>query len=149
MGQMLGYMLTWTTYGTWLQGDERGWVKDRETLEGNAGLKRSNEERMIQSAVHLNSEQKEVVRQCLLEQAERVGQEVLALAVWSTHVHVVLGANEETIEKVAGYYKNGTRKALHDHGLNGKVWTKGYDKRFCYDQETMEQKIAYVEGHGD
>ncbi len=69
MGKMLGYMLTWTTYGTWLQGDERGWVKDGERLGANAGLKRSNEERMIQSAVRLNSEQKEVVRRCLLEQA--------------------------------------------------------------------------------
>ncbi len=104
---------------------------------------------MIQSAVRLNSEQKEVVRRCLLEQAERVGQEVLALAVWNTHVHVVLGANEESIEKAAGYYKNGTRKALHDHGLKGKVWTKGSDKRFCYDDGALEQKIAYVEGHGD
>ena len=27
MSDMVGYMLTWTTYGTWLQGDERGWVK--------------------------------------------------------------------------------------------------------------------------
>ena len=149
MGKMLGYMLTWTTYGTWLQGDERGWVKDGETLGANAGLKRSNEERMIQSAVRLNSEQKEVVRRSVLEQAERVGQEVLALAVWSTHVHVVLGANEESIEEAAGYYKNGTRKALHDHGLKGKVWTKGYGKRFCYDEGGLEQKIAYVQGHGD
>ena len=149
MGKMLGYMLTWTTYGTWLQGDERGWVKDGERLGANAGLKRSNEERMTQSAVRLNSEQKKVVRRCLIELAERAGQEVFGLAVWSTHVHVVLGVNEESIEKAAGYYKNATRKALHDHGLRGKVWARGYDKRFLYDEEGLEQKIAYVQGHGD
>ena len=28
MAKTLGYMITWTTYGTWLQGDERGYVKD-------------------------------------------------------------------------------------------------------------------------
>ncbi len=149
MGKMLGYMLTWTTYGTWLQGDERGWVKDGERLGGNAGLKRSNEEGMSQSAVRLNSEQKAIVRRSLFEQAERLGQEVFALAVWSTHLHVVLEANEESIEKAAGYYKNATRKALHDQGLKGKVWTKGYDKKFCYDEGVLEQKIAYVQGHGD
>ena len=25
-GEPLAYFLTWTTYGTWLPGDERGWV---------------------------------------------------------------------------------------------------------------------------
>ena len=26
MPEPLAYYLTWTTYGTWLPGDERGWV---------------------------------------------------------------------------------------------------------------------------
>ena len=25
--QALAYFITWTTYGTWLPGDKRGWVK--------------------------------------------------------------------------------------------------------------------------
>ena len=24
----LAYLITWTTYGTWLPGDQRGWVED-------------------------------------------------------------------------------------------------------------------------
>ncbi len=28
MGKTLGYMVTWTTYGSRLQGDARGFVKD-------------------------------------------------------------------------------------------------------------------------
>lgn len=31
MVRMIAYMLTWTTYGTWLQGDKRRYVKDGET----------------------------------------------------------------------------------------------------------------------
>jgi hypothetical protein len=27
MADPLAYFLTWTTYGTWLPGDERGWVE--------------------------------------------------------------------------------------------------------------------------
>jgi len=30
----LAYFLTWTTYGTWLPGDERGWVR----RPGNSNL---------------------------------------------------------------------------------------------------------------
>ncbi len=142
-------MLTWTTYGTWLQGDERGWVKDGERLGANAGLKRNNEDRMIQSAVRLNSEQKDIVRRCLLECADKVGQEVFAVAVCSNHVHVVLGANDESIEKAAGYYKNVTRKALHERGSRGKIWTKGFDKRFCFDEKAMRDRIKYVEAHDE
>ena len=26
-GEPLAYFLTWTTYGTWLPGDERGWSR--------------------------------------------------------------------------------------------------------------------------
>jgi len=33
MARMIGYMLTWTTYGTWLQRDKRGYVKDDEKTE--------------------------------------------------------------------------------------------------------------------
>jgi len=38
MPKTLGYMLTWTTYGSWLQGDERGYVKDGQTLRGDKEL---------------------------------------------------------------------------------------------------------------
>jgi hypothetical protein len=29
----LAYFLTWPTYGTWLPGDERGWVQYRHGLQ--------------------------------------------------------------------------------------------------------------------
>ena len=33
MAEPLAYFLTWTTYGTWLPGDERGWVKYHEGFQ--------------------------------------------------------------------------------------------------------------------
>ncbi len=36
---MIGYMLTWTTYGSWLQGDERGWRKDGVAMAEKADEK--------------------------------------------------------------------------------------------------------------
>jgi hypothetical protein len=30
MSKTVGYMVTWTTYGTWLQGEKKGFVKDGE-----------------------------------------------------------------------------------------------------------------------
>ena len=35
MEKTLGYMITLTTYGTWLQGDKRGYVKNGITYLSN------------------------------------------------------------------------------------------------------------------
>jgi len=32
MREIIGCMITWTTYGSWLQGDKRGYVKDGKIL---------------------------------------------------------------------------------------------------------------------
>ena len=44
MTKMVGFMATWTTYGTWLQGDKRGYVKKGITLGSNAQLEKSNKQ---------------------------------------------------------------------------------------------------------
>ena len=36
MAKTLGYLITWTTYGTWLQGDERGYAKKGKVYSGSA-----------------------------------------------------------------------------------------------------------------
>ncbi len=30
MSEPLAFLLTWTTYGTWLRGDRRGWVEEKK-----------------------------------------------------------------------------------------------------------------------
>lgn len=149
MRRVIGYMLTWTTYGTWLQGDERGYVKDSETFRGNAGLLRANLESQKGNTVRLDGAQKEIVRCAICEEARRLGQRIFALAVWSNHVHLVADNIDEAVGTVAGRYKRAARWALKREGFEENVWTKGYDKRFCFDDEELRGRIEYVEGHGD
>jgi len=73
MEKIIGYMVTFTTYGTWLQGDKRGYVKDGKVLCKNDVLR-------------------------------------------------------------AG-------------GFNGRVWTKGFDKRFCFNRSDLTSRIKYVKNH--
>ena len=44
MARMIGFMATWTTYGMWLQGSTKGYVKDGITHKANPALGKSNEE---------------------------------------------------------------------------------------------------------
>lgn len=145
MAKTLGYMITFTTYGTWLQGDERGYVKNGRILPGNETLEQTNEQLQSQEAVVLSKVQQLIVRDVILKEAASRGHRIYALAANATHVHVVAGYTPEPIDDIVAYYKKAARLALKDTGHEGKVWTKGYDKRFCFDQETLQRRIKYVQ----
>lgn len=54
MKVMIGYMVTWTTYGTWLQGDKRGYVKNGKILARNDKLKSANQRQQKYPTFKLN-----------------------------------------------------------------------------------------------
>ena len=147
MAKMLGYMVTWTTYGTWLQGDERMWVKDGKVLEGNVGLYESNKASLKSERVKLNKQEQEIVRQAILKMACGLGQKIYALAVCLNHVHIVVGNFDEMIGKIVVRYKKVSTMALRKNGFSGKVWTKGYDKRYCLNEKALKARIEYVTRH--
>jgi len=57
MAKTFGYMVTRTTYGTWLQGDKRGYVKNGKIFSENPYLKKANIQSMARSDVRLNKKQ--------------------------------------------------------------------------------------------
>lgn len=148
MRKMVGYMATWTTYGTWLQGDKRGYVKDGKVLQADTGLEKANKKLQRFEIVCLTLEQKKIVEDAVLKEAERIGQKILALAVCSNHIHLVVSSGNESIENTVSRYKNVANSALKKTGLTKRVWTRGFDKRFCFSGEQLEQKIEYVRRHG-
>ena len=140
-------MLTWTMYGTWLQGNEKGFVKDSKVRGENIALKTDCEDKLKSSPVSLRRKEKEIVRKAILEAAKRFKQNIRAIVVCSNHVHIVCDYVEVPIGVLVSYYKNAGRKALQKSGYEGKVWTRGYDKRFCFDEKSFRARIKYVEGH--
>lgn len=146
---MIAYMLTWTIYGSWLQGDERGWIKDGRLKAPDRRLYRSNMLSLKQKPMRLSSSQRKVVENSILSGAKQKDQKVYALAVCSDHVHLVLDKGSETIESSAKLYKQITAYALKQNGSNGRIWTRGYDKRFCYREDELQRRIQYVNDHND
>jgi REP element-mobilizing transposase RayT len=147
MGKTVGYMLTWTTYGTWLQGDERGYVKNGKILCENPRLKKANVESMLRNEVRLNKRQQEIVKEAIFKEAEKTKEKILALAVCSNHIHLVLCYTIRPIEKTTGRFKNAARVALQQDGFIGRVWARGFDKRYCFDEKSLKNRIDYVERH--
>ena len=147
MRKTLGYMITFTTYGTWLQGDKRGYVKDAKIYPTNETLMRANKENQSGRTIWLSADQREIASKAVLVEAVVQQQQIFALAVSSNHVHIVAEYIPKPIGTIVAYYKKAIRLALKDVGHNGKLWTRGYDKRFCFDKATLNQKIHYVQSH--
>ena len=147
MGKLLGYMLTWTTYGSWLQREKKGYVKDGKVLGENPKLREANIESQAGNSVTLTNEQQRIVRQAILSQARKLGQKIYSIAVCSNHVHVLAEYISDPIKEVVGYYKSAARIALQKNGFVGRVWTKGYDKRYCFDKKSLKNRIDYVRRH--
>ena len=147
MGKMIGYMVTWTTYGTWLQGDERGYVRQGKILPLNNIIRTANLKLQKNKTVTLTGEEKEVVRKAILAESVKINQTIRALAVCSNHVHLVAQPCNESIEEIVSRYKNIAMFALGKNGRKGRIWTRSFDKRFCFSEDDLIGKIEYVQKH--
>jgi len=140
-------MATWTTYGTWLQGDKRGYVKNGITLGANAQLEKTNEELLKHDKILIPKTLRKTVENAILNEADKIGQKVFAIAVCSNHVYIVAESKDERCGYYVGRFKRAATKALRGYAFVEKVWTKGYDKRYCYNQNDLETRIKYVQRH--
>jgi REP element-mobilizing transposase RayT len=147
MAKTLGYMITFTTYGTWLQGDERGFVKDGKTYAANQSLADSNKQKLAENPVKLSKNNRAIAAKSIFEKANRIDQKILALAVCSNHVHIVVDYVPIPMGKIVSYYKNAAQISLRKAGLAGRISTKGFDKRYCFDEQALKSRIDYVNSH--
>ncbi len=142
-------MVTWTTYGTWLQGDKRGYVKDGRILEGNQTLLELCKGLQKGQTVKLTRPEKGIVRRAILGESQRIGQELEALAVCTNHLHLAVRPCDKSIERIVSMYKSVATRALRSSGRSGPIWTTGFDKRFCFTEADLARKIEYIQSHND
>ena len=147
MAKVVGYMATWTTYGSWLQGDKRGYVQKGEILTANEGLEQANKRARRSGAVRLNKTEREIIRRAILAEGKRIGEKILAMSVQTNHVHVVVAAGGKTISKVVSRLKCAAYYEMQKDGAGRRLWTQGYDKRLCLDEQSLRCRVAYVNKH--
>jgi len=141
-------MVTWTTYGSRLQGDKRGYVRNGQICQGDETILKWCKKFQKGPTVRLNEQEKEIVRQAIYQEAERIGQKLEA-AVCTNHVHLAVCRSAESIERAVSRYKSVATRALRRHGRLGRIWTTGFDKRFCFTEADLAKRIAYVRRHKD
>lgn len=163
------WLLTSTTYGTWLPGDPRGSVtsvRDVRPGEGpadmrrehavfgeafepaNRGLYRSATEKLKGPPIRLTRGQAEVVIEQFRETCEHRGWRLFAAAVMANHFHVVVGSRDEADgRKVLTDLKAYATRALNQGSReprSGRWWTSGGSRRRVFDEEGLAAVTHYV-----
>jgi hypothetical protein len=154
MGEPLAYFLTWTTYGSWLPGDERGWVaKPGQFLAPDPQRKQTAQRLMTEPALTLNVAQRQIVEDTVAEHSRIRGWHLHAVAARVQHVHVVVTAAGRNPEDVMDQFKAWcTRKLKERERLLGtapdavrqKWWTQRGSKRWLNDDASVAAAVHYV-----
>jgi hypothetical protein len=142
---MLAVMYTWTTYGTWLRGDDRGWVDRGITWPANPQLNLQDRKRLKYEPWLFEESQLLVVGRMIGRSLiSRLSLSIYALTVQSWHVHVLTSAPDENWSKTVKCGKDAVRWGLRP---GRPIWTDGFDKRFCIDEQTVHNRIEYINRH--
>lgn len=151
MGDPLAFLLTWTTYGSWLPGDSRGWVDGQGQMQPpNESLVRAARQSMAESVVTLSSEQRLLVEQTIREHSQIRGWFLHAVNCRTQHVHVVVTAFGLSPPAVMNQFKAWcTRRLKEKHTAGSKTprkkwWTQKGSKRQLFDESALEAAIRYV-----
>ena len=152
MAGPLGYLLTWTTYGTWLPGDDRGSISHASNRPGDG---RAPSDPRLRDAVLrdmrdvpliLSPPMRDVVTTTIRAHSEVRAWPLLAVNVRSNHAHAVVSAHAKPVV-VLTQFKSWCTRRLREAGLvepGRTVWTRHGSTRYLWDDRALHDACAYV-----
>ena len=144
----LAYFITWTVYGSFLQGDARWWrSRGKGSQPPQPLLERWHRERLNHEVIFLNESQRAIVENEVERLCEYRGWKLWIANARTNHVHIVVTAIDYAGNKVRDQLKaNCTRKLRAEHPvfINRPVWSVGGDWKCINTEEHLEQVIVYA-----
>jgi REP element-mobilizing transposase RayT len=155
MSEPLGYLLTWTCYGAWLHGDERGAVDADHNTPGTEFLPpdetrlRHEVRTMSHRPVTLSVSARRVVTDTVKAHCEFRSWTLHAANARTNHVHAVMSCNVHP-KAAMKQLKSWTTRRLRERGLmppDTPVWTEGGSRRWLWSAEDLRRAIEYVDDY--
>jgi len=144
----LAFFITWSVYGSHLQGDERGWRRRRHGEQlPQSRLAQWRRERLKHEVMLLSPAQRAVVQRESERHGEHRGWHLWAVNARSTHVHIVVTAAGYSGKTVRDQFKANTTRGLREQWpqfCNRPVWTVGGDWTCINTEDDLEQIVLYV-----
>lgn len=135
--------VTTTSYGSWLPGDVRGYVRRGVILPGDAELLKISRRLMNGSAVRFSTAERAALFAALVEACAEFGYRLSDATIESWHVHILLFHGEDKIETVMGRLKTRMRQRL----ARGRIWTEGYCAEPICDDAAVLPVQEYIARH--
>lgn len=150
----IAYFLTWSTYGTWLPGDARGWVKYHQGPRlPDPVREREAAARMAANARWLADRQRKIVELTISDHCSFRGWQLHAANCRTNHVHVVVSADVHPAA-VRRQLKAWCSRRLNEletdpSGTASEVqsnhwWAERGSMRYINDHDDLEAAIRYV-----
>ena len=148
----LAYFITFTCYGTWLHGDDRGSVDLTHNRYGDPVLPADADRFASQRAAlrdppyRLDEPRRAIVVRAIREVALEQRWDLLAVHARSNHVHVVVRAGE-MIERVLSAFKAAATRCLnkaYPQERSRKHWTRHGSTRYLMTDEQVAEKVTYT-----
>ena len=149
----IAFLFTWSTYGTWLPGDARGWVEYRHGFQlPDPILELECAARMTEDACRLAPHQRQRVGDQIAETCEKKRWVLHAVNCRSNHVHVVLSsmAHPKTIrEQLKAWCTRRLNEQEVERGIPAQErrsnwWTERGSIRWIFCEEDLAAAIEYV-----
>jgi REP element-mobilizing transposase RayT len=147
MNDTITIFITWTTYGTWLPGDCRGWRKrNGDHQVPQPLLEQWCQKQMKGEAVLLEPHDRNTVEHACRRHCEHRGWHLFAVNARTNHVHVVVAADASP-QKVRNQLKANCTGALRTQDkplVAERTWTKGGDCELLDTEDDIEAAVMYT-----
>ncbi len=144
----IAFFITWTVYGTFLQGDERGWRRRMNGYQASQPrLATWRRERLKHTIKLLSHAQQSAIDAEIERLAAFRGWYVWTTSARTNHVHTVISANGYAGNVVRDQLKANCTRVLRERWpvfIDRPVWTIGGDWECINSERDLEQLVAYV-----
>jgi hypothetical protein len=159
------WLVSWTTYGTWLPGDERGYCTWRagkyvpppkryakpgeSTYQADDHIAvRELAESISDQPVYFNLAEQKLAYQAVVNEITQIKIAPAILAVGRWHVHWLCYFGTLEIRQVVGRVKAAATRELNSNGFEGKrPWTRGCNIRSKATRDECRTAYRYVANH--
>lgn len=159
------WLVSWTTYGTWLPGDKRGYCTRRGKIyvpppkryakPGEAAYNAAEHESIREfaesisdDAVYFSPAEKEIAFDALIEEIDEIANIPAINCVGRWHVHWLCYFGTLKIKPTVARIKAAATRELNQNGFQGKhPWTKGCNIKSKATRRECRAAYKYIADH--
>lgn len=147
-GDPVAYFITFTVYGTFLQGDRRWWhSRQGGNKKPQPRLETWHRNRLKFPVMLLEKEQRQAVQNEIARLCEFRAWQLWVANARSNHVHLVIGASNHNGAQIRDQAKANCTRVLRERWpcfLNRPVWTVGGDWQCVNSEDELVNVVAYT-----